>query len=278
MSYYSSTPSRVRTSYRSRKEKKSNVDDADRAVPGYPSQVSYYPGEAQIATSPQYVRWNNGSYVLKSDNDPPAGYYTGAYSITSPNTDTAEYYTSTYSAPSPAADADAEGLYADLDSLSLQHDTSLAGDYRDPAYHTQSSYSQYAPSATTSDYPEHEISTRTGTLESYPSTDYSKKKKPYSAVKVLLVHWEEDGDLPGCGHEVYELEKIFRNNFEFQTEIFAITDDDAGQAKRHIRNFFSKAGRSELLILYYGGHATKYPFSLCRYGNLSLIPFVKCGG
>jgi hypothetical protein len=141
-------------------------------------------------------------------------------------------------------------------------------------YHTQSSY---FPSPATSDYPKHETSTLPQYLESSPSTD-NRKKKSYSAVKVLLVHWKEDGDLPGCSGEVYDLEKIFKNKFVFQTKIVAIRDVDTEQAKSHIRNFFSEARGSELLILYYGGHATKYPFSLCRYSHPSLIPFVKYGG
>jgi hypothetical protein len=85
----------------------------------------------------------------------------------------------------------------------------------------------------------------------------------YSSVKVLLMHWEHDGDLPGCREEVYQLESMFRVNFGFHTTVFAIPERDAsGKTIQSVQKFFNGSGSDELRILYYAGHGTAHPFHL----------------
>ena len=85
----------------------------------------------------------------------------------------------------------------------------------------------------------------------------------YSSVKVLLIHWEDDGDLPGCRAEVYQLESMFRVNFGFHTTVFAIPERDAsGRTTQSVQKFFNGSGSDELRILYYAGHGTAVPFHL----------------
>lgn len=85
----------------------------------------------------------------------------------------------------------------------------------------------------------------------------------YSSVKVLLMHWEHDGDLPGCRSEVNQLEYMFRVNFGFHTTVFAIPERDAsGKTIQSVQKFFNGSGSDELRILYYAGHGTAHPFHL----------------
>lgn len=85
----------------------------------------------------------------------------------------------------------------------------------------------------------------------------------YSMVRVLLMHWVWDGNLPGCTNEVHDLEYMFREKFGFHTQIYGITGEDAAAETISWLAGFSAASRSdELLIIYYAGHAIQNPFQL----------------
>jgi hypothetical protein len=92
----------------------------------------------------------------------------------------------------------------------------------------------------------------------------------YSLVKVLLIHWARDGDLRGCTGELEALESKFQcyppYGFGFQTEIVSIWEEVPDEVFDHVRRFFTGASSSELLIVYYAGHAVRSPsFQLQRF-------------
>jgi hypothetical protein len=101
--------------------------------------------------------------------------------------------------------------------------------------------------------------------EAFMNSDHMgvRPSSRYSSVKVLLIHWEDDGDLPGCRAEVYQLESMFRVNFGFHTTVFAIPKRDAsGKTIQSVQKFFNCSGSDELRILYYARHGTADPFHL----------------
>jgi len=88
----------------------------------------------------------------------------------------------------------------------------------------------------------------------------------YTSVRALLLHWQDDGNLPGCTDEVRRLEFIFRENFGFWTTTFAIPEQDSvAEMMKCVYSFFHYSRSDELLIVFYAGHATKEPFHLSRY-------------
>ena len=112
------------------------------------------------------------------------------------------------------------------------HDTSLA------RYHIRNlkSFAETLNNAATSAYP-------------------NRGKSRYTGVQVLLLSWVDDN--LGVKKEVNELEKVFRQIYNFGTEIWDIPSGTkshhslAGKLWRFIEDYDDK---DRLLIVYYGGH------------------------
>ncbi|KAI9705699.1 MAG: hypothetical protein M1820_005109 [Bogoriella megaspora] len=79
----------------------------------------------------------------------------------------------------------------------------------------------------------------------------------YLNVAVLLVQWEDEIDELRCGSQVQELEAVFRDDFNFITEIVKLNGLSKAQHQlnRAIANFLEKRdGQHNLTIIYYTGH------------------------
>ena len=98
----------------------------------------------------------------------------------------------------------------------------------------------------------------------------SVKYAPYPSVRVLLLHWEFDGDLPGCTDEVAQLETRFRQDLWFKTKTFKILESHTEKDIMDcISSFFAGTRKDDLMIVYYAGHAYRNPFQLQRYTCLT---------
>ena len=83
----------------------------------------------------------------------------------------------------------------------------------------------------------------------------------YARVHVVLLNWLED-DL-GTINELIELEKLFKDWFDYSTEVWRIPSGETAEfelglklcsvAKQH-------GGKDDLLIVYYGGHSEEDPY------------------
>ena len=63
-----------------------------------------------------------------------------------------------------------------------------------------------------------------------------------------------------------QLEETFRQRFGFQTMTFSIPETYAERETMEcVSQFFAGAKNSDLLVLYYAGHAIQNPFTLVRY-------------
>lgn len=81
----------------------------------------------------------------------------------------------------------------------------------------------------------------------------------YTSVTVLLLYWEKrDEILEGVQEEVYKLQKLFTNFFGFNVEIWELPCDGSVKIElsHKLLDFSEHAEEGELLILYYGGHAS----------------------
>lgn len=86
----------------------------------------------------------------------------------------------------------------------------------------------------------------------------------YAEVHVLLCCWEDD--TLGCITEVRELEDVFDRLFHFEVEpIFKIPSEDSHNKTQERVTEFKKlySRKTDLLILYYGGHAGITPACEC---------------
>jgi hypothetical protein len=100
---------------------------------------------------------------------------------------------------------------------------------------------------------------------------HAAPQRKYNQVKVLLLNWEDDDNLPGLTNEVKALERMFRKKFSYTTRIFPIpTRDSESKLKAEVDSFFDQSREGELRILYYGGHGVydrdnpSVPFNIYR--------------
>ena len=86
---------------------------------------------------------------------------------------------------------------------------------------------------------------------------FPAKECPYPGVHVILVRWVED-DL-GVQSELAKLRRTFESQFNFQVEEWYIPSPDPYEFLEDKIFHLKKAhqNESELLIVYYGGHAGK---------------------
>lgn len=79
------------------------------------------------------------------------------------------------------------------------------------------------------------------------------RKSPYSAVSVLMLRWEED---VAVDQELLSLEKAFRENYNYHTEIWHIPTVPNPSIKLGVQMalFLEHARPDHLLIIYYAGH------------------------
>ncbi|CAN8105793.1 unnamed protein product [Discula destructiva] len=85
---------------------------------------------------------------------------------------------------------------------------------------------------------------------------YGKMQRPprYKNVSVLLLRWEED---TAAQHELVELEKTFRERYNYHTEKWSIPTVPNPSIKLNVQMapFIEHAGSDHLLIVYYAGHS-----------------------
>ncbi|KAI9845173.1 MAG: hypothetical protein M1837_005058 [Sclerophora amabilis] len=88
-------------------------------------------------------------------------------------------------------------------------------------------------------------------------TAMAPKARQYSAVRCLLLCWEEDKI--GCSKEVRELGDVFTNRFGFDTEEFKIPSKKPFKELQFKLSALEQKSveKNELIIIYYGGHAGK---------------------
>lgn len=85
---------------------------------------------------------------------------------------------------------------------------------------------------------------------------YSKmpRRPRYKKVSVLLLRWEEDA---AAQRELAELDKIFRERYNYQTDQWSIPTAPNPNIKLSIQMapFVEQAESDHLLIVYYAGHS-----------------------
>lgn len=86
-------------------------------------------------------------------------------------------------------------------------------------------------------------------------TSFPSGPNPYTAVHVLLFRWTED-DL-GVQSEISALHRVFATRFHFNVEEWQIPSFNPTRALQKKLYGFQDAhqNETELLIIYYGGHA-----------------------
>ena len=88
----------------------------------------------------------------------------------------------------------------------------------------------------------------------------ARNGSPYEQVFVLFLRWEDDVFLkPGVNNgvqgEIDQLERVFRDLYAFKTETYLIPSNNSQRSlQKKIFNFQDDHSRSELLLVYYGGH------------------------
>ncbi|KAF2851286.1 hypothetical protein T440DRAFT_449317 [Plenodomus tracheiphilus IPT5] len=101
---------------------------------------------------------------------------------------------------------------------------------------------------------------KTQEMQSWWEEAYAKHMKTpdgYAKVAVLLVKWEDEVDDMKTAKEAHELETLFREQFNYTTEIVEIGVRGRPQLQldRDISNFiYQHDGPHNLLIIYYTGH------------------------
>jgi hypothetical protein len=80
---------------------------------------------------------------------------------------------------------------------------------------------------------------------------------PYQQVSALILYWMEDDFNPSCAKESRQVVEIFENDFYYKVEVFPIpTFNSWNLLQQAVVNFkCSNDGHSNLLIVYYSGHA-----------------------
>lgn len=89
----------------------------------------------------------------------------------------------------------------------------------------------------------------------------ARSGSPYEKVSVLFLRWEDDVFLkPGVNNgvqgEIDRLERVFTNDYGFDTETYLIPSENSQRSlqKKIFRFQDDHDRRSELLLVYYGGH------------------------
>ena len=82
-----------------------------------------------------------------------------------------------------------------------------------------------------------------------------KLKNDYKSVSVLVLYWQE-GDISGFEDEAREIGELFRNEFRYNVEYFAIPFKDSHRRLDiKINAFLDDHGDPHhLMIIHYGGH------------------------
>ncbi|KAI4195194.1 MAG: hypothetical protein LQ350_007344 [Teloschistes chrysophthalmus] len=94
-------------------------------------------------------------------------------------------------------------------------------------------------------------------------------KSSYTDVNVLLLRWAEDN--LGVITEVKKLERIWRDHFNFTTEIWDIPSTDSEERLvDKIMQFRKGISESALIIVYYAGHGGKQPHKCMWYARNTL--------
>ncbi|KAI8939315.1 hypothetical protein NX059_003105 [Plenodomus lindquistii] len=106
-----------------------------------------------------------------------------------------------------------------------------------------------------SDYPEKSQKMQSWWEEAYAK--HMKTPEGYTKVAVLLVRWEDEIDDMRTGKECQELEKLFREEFHYETQIvkIGVRGRPQHQLDLHVSKFiYDHDGPHNLLIVYYTGH------------------------
>ena len=89
----------------------------------------------------------------------------------------------------------------------------------------------------------------------------ARNGSPYDQVHVLFLRWEDDvfvepGINNGIQGEIDQLERVFVDDYGFKTETYLIPSQNSQRSlqKRIFKLQDDHESRSELLIVYYGGH------------------------
>ncbi|KAI4254921.1 MAG: hypothetical protein LQ352_002818 [Teloschistes flavicans] len=108
---------------------------------------------------------------------------------------------------------------------------------------------------------------RQAQLNDYTERQYQDwPKSSYTDVNVLLLRWAEDN--LDVITEVKKLEKIWRDRFNFTTEIWDIPSDDSEQTLvNKILQFRRGISKTALVILYYAGHGGYEPHRCMWYAR-----------
>ncbi|KAL8663633.1 MAG: hypothetical protein Q9202_003703 [Teloschistes flavicans] len=108
---------------------------------------------------------------------------------------------------------------------------------------------------------------RQAQLNDYTERQYQDwPKSSYTDVNVLLLRWAEDN--LNVITEVKKLEKIWRDRFNFTTEIWDIPSDDSEQTLvNKILQFRRGISKTALVILYYAGHGGYEPHRCMWYAR-----------
>lgn len=85
-----------------------------------------------------------------------------------------------------------------------------------------------------------------------------QRRSRYKHVSVLLLRWEED---TAAERELVELDRIFRDNYNYHTEKWSIPTvvNPSNKLSLKLAPFIDDAGNDHLLIVYYAGHSYVRP-------------------
>ncbi|KAF2683537.1 hypothetical protein K458DRAFT_419131 [Lentithecium fluviatile CBS 122367] len=90
---------------------------------------------------------------------------------------------------------------------------------------------------------------------------FSRQSCPYNAVGVLALYWHQDDFQPSCGEESQKIISLFRDEFHYNVEEFAIPmeadkcEDQLALAISRFKCAYNSIGN--LMIVYYSGHGDR---------------------
>lgn len=97
--------------------------------------------------------------------------------------------------------------------------------------------------------------------ENHASLIFSRQSCPYNTVGVLTLYWQQDDFQPSCQEESQKIISLFRDEFHYSVEEFAIPmevdkcEDQLGLAISRFKCDYNSVGN--LMIVYYSGHGDR---------------------